>query len=78
MSKKAVVITFFVWLLGGGAIWGYIDWLGAQEGNSLSEQVLAWSASHTLWVFLSGAIPMLIIGIVAGHLFWPQYREKPE
>jgi len=63
--KTVAVVLGAVGLLIGWDIWVYLD---PPEGDTISEIALSTAKDHPV-------LPLLI-GVLAGHLFWPQREKK--
>lgn len=57
-------------VLGVVGVWDVILATNAARGDTISEVTLAFTQRHPWLTFA--------LGYVAGHLTWPQYREKKE
>lgn len=72
ITGRKVFIVFCV-CLAAFAVYDYMAANDDVEGNTLSEMTIGLS-------YVSPVLPLLIglaAGFVLGHLFWPQYVEKP-
>lgn len=65
LTQAAVLITIGL-VIAGVDVW---LWLSPPEGDTISEQSLGWAQAHP--------IAMLGIGVLLGHLFWPQRPSTP-
>lgn len=69
-EKTTIILTLTVLGIAAAILIGY-DFVVAYDktpGNTISEIVLDFSLKHPIVPFVLGAI----MGILAGHLFWPQ------
>ena len=63
-KRTGCIVAAFV-----AAIFGVDVWLALGEGSpTISEWILKYSSEYIMIPFA--------FGILAGHLFWPQYKKK--
>ena len=69
MTTKAVTVSILVATTAALVGWDIHVATNAVTGDTISEVWLGWTAHSRALLFA--------FGVVAGHLCWPQYIEKP-
>ncbi len=67
MSRRlttAILVTIVLVAI----VWDIVVAVNRTPGDTISELTLSWAHEHPVLPFC--------IGIVVGHLFWPQYRQR--
>jgi len=75
MSTRTWTLIFMAVVIVAIAVYDTIVAINGIPGDTISEITLAWGRRHPIAVLCLG----LALGIVLGHLFWPQtvYVEVP-
>lgn len=71
MSSRTVTLIFMAIIIVAIAVYDTLVAVNKIGGDTISEISLAWAMRHPIAVLMLG----LAIGIILGHLFWPQFPK---
>ena len=69
MLTRTMTLIFLAILVVAIAVYDTLVAVDKIPGNTISEITLAWAMKHPISVLMLG----VALGIVIGHLFWPQF-----
>lgn len=72
MTRAITIVVLFV-SAAALVVWDIVVAANSVPGDTISEITLAFTQGHPV----AGMGITLAIGIILGHLFWPQYRSPP-
>ena len=72
MTTKTLTLLFIAFVLVLIAVYDTLMATNSFRGDTISEITLAWSRAHPIASVCFG----MALGIVLGHLFWPQYLQR--
>lgn len=70
MTSKTMTLIFIAFTVVSIAVYDTIVAVNKEKGDTISEVTLAWAQQNPI----AGVMLGIALGVVIGHLFWPQYR----